>query len=586
MTQADTYVVYTKDDIWTPEDQGTIDDNSQEWKSFVKFMDEFYNEKLPFSFKEKNTSTKTVWNSSVENVLNRQKETFGTMSEDIRAIPGGRYGTAQFIRTCGPETLKGLSIGRLSLYVQDLINKNLIKYERTLLVKNYPESLPKALKAFEIKKESQEHQTGKKAKLIKKIKDVIMDILGNHSEGLSLAQIPLLLKKKIGYPINFQELGFPKLKNFMQTLMTDQVKIESSGSNHSYAILLENEKKKSTGKIQTVQQPIQPEKFLQEKLGSNVFIPRQQFESKSPQGLVIKKPNANSDSSENLQTDLVNTTPTLTKKPSLSLEETLNLVLTTIETILKENLAGLTIQKLSSALTMKLNISIDVSKFNCRNFQEFLTTHASHLVDLQVEGNIIRVYSKFNRFNQTPLVFPTEKKYQSPVNMNMNAHAFPINGNCKSNEPTLKTPPGLGFEPNWPGFVNQVPFFMNQADTKAKSELNFDNIGKAKNSRFSFFEDSSDDKYFNNQSISDASTAFTSKFETSVNSGFDSRFIEDLLEDGENESVKDFNPFSKRMTGFSQNAYGNGLRIDTSPEQYTMKRSYGYASIPKNSGKL
>lgn len=56
---------------------------------------------------------------------------------DSRSIPGGRYGCAQFIKICAPEDLRKCSLGRLNLYVQEAINKGLIKYHRTLLVKDY-----------------------------------------------------------------------------------------------------------------------------------------------------------------------------------------------------------------------------------------------------------------------------------------------------------------------------------------------------------------------------------------------------------------------------------------------------------------
>jgi len=47
----------------------------------------------------------------------------------------------------------------------------------------------------------------------------------------------LLLRKKLRFSVNFQDLGFPKLKNFLTTTMPELVKIESSGSNHSFASL-------------------------------------------------------------------------------------------------------------------------------------------------------------------------------------------------------------------------------------------------------------------------------------------------------------------------------------------------------------
>lgn len=53
-----------------------------------------------------------------------------------QAIPGGRYGCVQFVKTSGPESLRSTSLGRLSLYVQEAINKGIIRYHKTLLIRN------------------------------------------------------------------------------------------------------------------------------------------------------------------------------------------------------------------------------------------------------------------------------------------------------------------------------------------------------------------------------------------------------------------------------------------------------------------
>ena len=37
--------------------------------------------------------------------------------EEVRAIPGGRYGCAQFVKICGPPSLHQCSLGRLAQLV-------------------------------------------------------------------------------------------------------------------------------------------------------------------------------------------------------------------------------------------------------------------------------------------------------------------------------------------------------------------------------------------------------------------------------------------------------------------------------------
>lgn len=286
VTHADTYVIFLRDQEWEPEDQGEVDENTSEWRVFVNFVEDFFREDdqphyysknsppMPISHststkekqesalpaihvissegatseetKDPNSSKKNTWSSSVENVLNRssnKKDKTLKLSEDIRAIPGGRYGCAQFIKICGPEILKKLSIGRLTLFVQISINKGILRYQRTLLVKNNPnDSVMSALTEGNELNDSMnmvavsDPGVEKKSKEIKLIKEALISILSENPEGVSLAQIPLHLRKTLDFPINFQQLGYPKLKNFLVT-MSDLIKIESSGTNHSFAIL-------------------------------------------------------------------------------------------------------------------------------------------------------------------------------------------------------------------------------------------------------------------------------------------------------------------------------------------------------------
>mmetsp|Transcript_32892 Transcript_32892/g.29775 ORF Transcript_32892/g.29775 Transcript_32892/m.29775 type:complete len:145 (-) Transcript_32892:1456-1890(-) len=140
-------------------------------------------------FRQDNTNSKIIWSSSVENVLNRtnnnSKNTQQKVSDDVRAIPGGRYGCAQFVKLCGPDAFKKLSIGRIILFVQEAINKGMLKYERTLLIRN--PNYPSQTFMTDIDANSQEVTDSKKAKTIKRIKECLLDILIDHPDGISFA---------------------------------------------------------------------------------------------------------------------------------------------------------------------------------------------------------------------------------------------------------------------------------------------------------------------------------------------------------------------------------------------------------------
>jgi len=45
-----------------------------------------------------------------------------------------------------------------------------------------------------------------------------LKILEQHKNGISLAQIPIFMRKTYGKTYNFQALGFPKLKNLLASM--------------------------------------------------------------------------------------------------------------------------------------------------------------------------------------------------------------------------------------------------------------------------------------------------------------------------------------------------------------------------------
>ena len=56
-----------------------------------------------------------------------------------------------------------------------------------------------------------------------------------NPKGVSLAQLPLLIKRKINFELNLFNLGFNKLKDLLTTI--DNVQIEIRQQNHPFARL-------------------------------------------------------------------------------------------------------------------------------------------------------------------------------------------------------------------------------------------------------------------------------------------------------------------------------------------------------------
>lgn len=69
-----------------------------------------------------------------------------------------------------------------------------------------------------------------------------MQVLKEHPQGLSLAQLPQFLKRKLDFELNLLSLGFSKLKDLI--LKMDQVKMELHSQNHPFARLLTAEELK------------------------------------------------------------------------------------------------------------------------------------------------------------------------------------------------------------------------------------------------------------------------------------------------------------------------------------------------------
>lgn len=120
-----TKAIYLKGEPeWVGVDQTTEDIDFELYEELKTFLHAY------FVSNQESEDEEEKWCSSIENALTRNNmgsahnnpKGHGQGYQDVdfdevRAIPGGRYGCAQFVKICGPLGLKKCSLGRLAQLV-------------------------------------------------------------------------------------------------------------------------------------------------------------------------------------------------------------------------------------------------------------------------------------------------------------------------------------------------------------------------------------------------------------------------------------------------------------------------------------
>eukprot|EP00825_Cyclidium_porcatum_P005158 TRINITY_DN1246_c0_g1_i2.p1 TRINITY_DN1246_c0_g1~~TRINITY_DN1246_c0_g1_i2.p1 ORF type:complete len:390 (-),score=46.64 TRINITY_DN1246_c0_g1_i2:116-1285(-) len=118
---SETFLIKLKDVEWEYHDQGKIDFESREWKLFQEFILNYFNQLFG-----ENDAFGTIINEDIGSSNNLKSKKFPKLQQQIisnycqvtnneltikvRAIPGGRYGCAQFVKFCGCKELQQCSI--------------------------------------------------------------------------------------------------------------------------------------------------------------------------------------------------------------------------------------------------------------------------------------------------------------------------------------------------------------------------------------------------------------------------------------------------------------------------------------------
>ena len=87
--------------------------------------------------------------------------------------------------------------------------------------------------------QKESHKNAAVAAKLATVKNALIEILAESKTGMSLAQLPLYLRKKLPFALDLNELGFPKLKDLILS-MSDKIKLELRGHNHPFAYLIKS----------------------------------------------------------------------------------------------------------------------------------------------------------------------------------------------------------------------------------------------------------------------------------------------------------------------------------------------------------
>ena len=473
----ETNVLKFKGQDWTVEDQGKIEeDKDLLWKTFINFLNSYFKiqsqksklEEIPEKVEKTSESEINYNENSLTDFDYKGRHIAASdakYSDETKAIPGGRYGCAQFIKTCAPEELRKLSLGRLNLYVQEAINKGFIKYHRTLLVKDYSrdEETSYLEGLGNISGDTSLSNIQRDAK-IKALQKTTLEILKENPSGVSLAQIPQFLKLKAQFPFNLQELGFPKLKNFLAS-MPEKIKIEMAGTNNSYAYLADLHEENANKNInvhpkQVIFTGVQP-------ANSNLFMG-------NSAGIADKKGLKKKFNTLKfpIVAEKMQTFKQQNRKKVSSLEEYLNKVINLIYSILIEHNYGLTSDKLYSELCKKLGVEFDFRLFNCPDFYAFLVNFLENMIDIECKKSAYFIYPKDFRFGplmnrkKEPSTEESNTIKQQQINPNMPENTMNAFNPMNNNNPMNSNTNNNKQKPNFTMKIDSTPFNYNEKFNK------------------------------------------------------------------------------------------------------------------------
>ncbi|CAK66595.1 unnamed protein product (macronuclear) [Paramecium tetraurelia] len=319
--QEETQGIYIQNQNWNPEDEFQEDlYQKQEWNIFIEYL---------------------------QSIIDDQN--------DYQFFKDGGYGCAQFIKLFGPKNLRELSLARLKLYTHMAINKHYIRNTKKVQYNRE--------KSEYATDDSQDRDNNIKMK-IEELKEQLIQLLLESQDGYSVSftQIPKLLKKRVNFKINLIDLGFPKLRNFIESIK-EEISIEKNGRNN---VIVKLDRIKYWNQYQSTQQ-----KLILDKIGGDL---------------------SNQAISSN--------------------------ILELLKNILSQHKYGISINELYYDLSQLLGEWFNFKKFQCQSFFQFLQNYAENILIIVCQkGNQYLIYERDLRFLPPPTYIQDSNNQQFDRNL-------------------------------------------------------------------------------------------------------------------------------------------------------------------------
>lgn len=267
------------------------------------------------------------------------------------------------IKLTGPEDLSSLSLGKLCSFVQKALNLNILIYYKTLLIRN---------NQFDSLSQNASSEA-KNAKKISTLKEQILLLLRENKGGLSLAQIPLLLKNKYKKSYNIQSLGFPKLKNLLATM--EEVDLEKTQGNLLKAVLKTHNRKNSEKPLEEAQKT---------NLGGKKFLTLRN----NPLEHRLNNMHYSSHMHGNFFESQEPTHHSKGYRTVSTLEDYILKIQSYILDILRHNIFGIEVEKLKNELDRWLGVEFNYRIAGAQSFQEFLINCLGDYLDIEIKKSL------------------------------------------------------------------------------------------------------------------------------------------------------------------------------------------------------
>jgi hypothetical protein len=226
----DSALFILKNRTWSYEDLSQVYSTDADYQSFHTFITSYLQNPLSTQ-DEYNDQCDTQQHGKNSKSLVSRSSGLSTDSKNspkhIKAISGGKYGCALLAKACGPALLSGLSIGRITALVKHAIKSGVIAHSRTQIVLNVPTS----------------HQFDEgQLQNISLIRRHILSLLREFKkDGITMSQLPFLLKQRFALTLDVKSFGFTKLKLLLQSFLGNLIYFENTSfSGHTKVRLKES----------------------------------------------------------------------------------------------------------------------------------------------------------------------------------------------------------------------------------------------------------------------------------------------------------------------------------------------------------